>query len=425
MIPTSRVILTITFISTAIWTVRANDSVSNYSYDITKTLSNRIANLLNNVKTDQIAKLVNDLENYDGKSFECDVAHDKEPFHNKFFFGAINITASRRIVDFQKPYINCQFYVNKLVIFMSKFMVQIFTDVGAVKDTVFLYFTPVLYFHNMSIFVTKLPKNNDEAEKINVNYTYDWFSVSYTFKQTYFANLTENRKFELEALFQKPLPSLLLENINTNTKFLHSMDENFLSQPGKDLNSTHPQFLTNEQQHYYFIPNIPFYWFNLYNVTIKGLWNFNSLGKNNTIGENAYTLIVKNVRGSLTLDYGCETEKPLELDFMTDTLFISVRYEYDVDENLLINETNVEARDYHVILLDTQITHRQAALIMQKIESAVALSIWPSVKTWNNSNQQSNMYESENVLETVFSQTTQKPDTKSIKQLFSKWIPFN
>ncbi|KAL6986586.1 hypothetical protein U1Q18_051276 [Sarracenia purpurea var. burkii] len=122
----------------------------------------------------------------------------------------------------------------------------------------------------------------------------------------------------------------------------------------------------------------------------------------------------------MTLDYGCEIEKPLELNFIADSIFISADF--------MTNQSNVEARDYHVIrtAIGTPVTNRQAAVIMQQIEFAIASSLLPCMTPWKSVNQASSIYDMEHPLEKMFAHTaTDKPDSKSIKQLCKKWIPFN
>lgn len=172
-------------------------------------------------------------------------------------------------------------------------------------------------------------------------------------------------------MFYKAMPSLLLDYIKNHHQFPLALDENFLTQPEKAINLAHPKFSQHRQQHYFFLPNVIFYWFNLRNVSIGGLWNFYSLNANETLTNSTNTLLVKNIRGSMTLDYGCEIEKPLELNFIADSIFISADF--------MTNQSNVEARDYHVIrtAIGTPVTNRQAAVIMQQIEFAIASSLLP------------------------------------------------
>ncbi|XP_065208642.1 uncharacterized protein LOC135837335 [Planococcus citri] len=441
----AEVISTITFVFAAICTVQADSSQSNYSYDITKSLSSCIANLFCNAEPAEAEKFINRTENCDGISSEYEVAHEEEPFHNKLFYRVVNVSAAKRIIDYERSHVEFKFRDNtrEVAVFSPKILYHIHSEVGAVKDTVYSRFHPVLYFLNLTIIATRRSKNFNEPDDVSLNYTYSWSSINFMHKTWYCEQISIDRKAELEKLFTTAVQSMFYKYVNVNYK--NALDETFLSQPEKDLNSTHPQFLTNQQQHYYFIPSIPFYWFNLRNVIIKGLWNFYSLDINKTLSDTINTLEVKNVRGSLVLDYGCETgkplevnftseknirgslildqgcgtEKPLELNFIIDSFLISIDF--------LKNESNVEARDYKVIRTGSNIpiTDRQAALIMRKVESAVALLIWPSMKTWKTSTQPSNLYESENIVEKAFAERTEKPDVKSLKILFNRWIPFN
>ena len=100
---------------TVICTAQTTNSTSNYSYDFTKSLSECIINLFHNAEPEQVEKYVNNLENFDQRTFEYEIAHDKEPFHNKFFFSNINVTDSRDIMNSEKARVNCQFTENKIV----------------------------------------------------------------------------------------------------------------------------------------------------------------------------------------------------------------------------------------------------------------------------------------------------------------------
>lgn len=164
--------------------------------------------------------------------------------------------------------------------------------------------------------------------------------------------------------------------MNSSHKFVSALISLFL-QPKKDIIHTIPDFFDLENKYYYYIPNVRFQFFNLKNIRIRGLSNFQSFKSNDQLGDLVHTLTMENIRGNFTLDYKSKNQtisKPLEMDFTADYLDISV----DSEER----RVNVQAQDFRVVLSesDTPLTYDQSAIMMHHIESAIATSILPFIK---------------------------------------------
>lgn len=167
------------------------------------------------------------------------------------------------------------------------------------------------------------------------------------------------------------LSKLLRENYKTNQEFPKSLRTLFKAYSGskKTLLSTHPDFFTNDNKYYYLIPKISFFCFNLKNVFIRGLWHLEWLKINTGLSIFTHSLMIRNVQGSVVLDFGTTQEKPVELQFKIDYFSISIDGK----------SVNVDARCYSVNKTNTPLSYRQSALIMQRIELAVASSVLPTM----------------------------------------------
>lgn len=165
------------------------------------------------------------------------------------------------------------------------------------------------------------------------------------------------------------------DNINHNEKFIHVLHSSFCHNPKQGILSSYPHFPFNEEQYYYFIPELTFYGVKLVNMKIEGLSNFVSLKPNCTFGNSAYTLLVKKIRGNMYIDNKeFQNLSFHEMKFAIDYLFITVDYE--------TKRLVVEARDYKVIQASTKPPRESvfATAIMRSIETAIASQIMLSLE---------------------------------------------
>lgn len=186
--------------------------------------------------------------------------------------------------------------------------------------------------------------------------------------------LSSKQEDELTKEIHHVLPELLRQHINRNPEFSKAFDDisKIYHQPSY-ITSSYPNFLSHRDLYYYFIPEIPFYGFHLRNVVMQGLGNIESFEIDSNSDIFTHTLLVQNIRGSMTLDYGCETETPLELNYAIGYLTISTKQNTDL--------VHVEAKGGSVNLTSgSSLTYLQSAVMMEKIESAVASSLMPLKK---------------------------------------------
>lgn len=169
---------------------------------------------------------------------------------------------------------------------------------------------------------------------------------------------------------------MLQTNINRNSEFALSLYEIFetYNQPHAELVSQNPDFSSNPQKYYYLIPKFPFLCFTLKEIVIFGLSNFDSFKVHKTSPIFTQTLLMKNLTGGVILDYKSASEKPLELYFEINSLFVSKKYETRC--------IYVQAKYTSINLakLSGTLTFRQKEVLMNGLESAIASSILPSAK---------------------------------------------
>ncbi|XP_065208586.1 uncharacterized protein LOC135837291 isoform X2 [Planococcus citri] len=171
--------------------------------------------------------------------------------------------------------------------------------------------------------------------------------------------------------------------------------------------SNHSNLLENHHRYEYFIPNVSSIWFDLTNITIFGLANFKSFNAvvkkdDSFIGA----LLMRDIEGTMILDYGSLIEAPIELNFNASCIEILIKRSGD--------RVYVEAQNYKIT--PTMSDHR-SAVTMQRIEYAIAASMWPSMNVFWKEHQLRRIYDPES--------PHRKTDWNTIAQLFNKSIPFD
>ncbi|XP_065208585.1 uncharacterized protein LOC135837291 isoform X1 [Planococcus citri] len=167
----------------------------------------------------------------------------------------------------------------------------------------------------------------------------------------------------------------------------------------------------------YSISTFPYFCFNLRNITIRGLVNYQVLNK--TAEPFVYTLWIKDILGIMILDYNSTVETPMQMNFVAEHISISI----DLKKNLI----NVQAQNYWVVRAAEQalLTDHRSEIIMQHVESAIATTLMPSMKFGLIKNQTYKIYDMESPTGKMLDKIAQKSDWKTIKEMLSEWVPFN
>ncbi|XP_065208579.1 uncharacterized protein LOC135837287 [Planococcus citri] len=205
-------------------------------------------------------------------------------------------------------------------------------------------------------------------------------------------SLTDEQKEQLKKSIKSVLPTLVIDTIRNDDQYAETLNKSIFRWPKKDLESTVPDFQDSESQYYYLIREVPFPLFNLKNIVIRGLSNFESLKSDDQLDDLAHVLTIANVRGSLMVDYKAvnkTSSKSSKLDFTADRLVITVSSNKD--------RVNVEARDYRITRSesDVPLSFDQSAMMVHNIESAIASSLMRFKKVWWKESQSLKKYDNE------------------------------
>ncbi|XP_065208597.1 uncharacterized protein LOC135837300 [Planococcus citri] len=393
-------------------------------HDISSSLPNWIATIFQ--KAD--AKDINDAlvnafasaEYHRVRLLEYNITRELEPFQSKIIFYDVNFYT--HAIDARKTYPytlkTWKLSDNKICLTTEKMRITLEGEVRPKKDQFYAFFFTTLHFKNFVL--EAIPASNDPYNvKFSFNVSYDRYYVRHheTFEEINWPKryLTYTQRNELTTTITPILPQLLREHIDRNPKFSETIDQivKIVDQPSENI-SAYPNLQSYRNQYYYQyqIPKIPFFSFCLKNLVIEGLLNLESL-KVDTDAESSiftHTLLMKNIRGNMILDYGSKKQKPLELNYVIDYLSISIKK----DSGLV----HVTARSYSVNRTATSspLSYRQSANIIQKIECAAADVLVPSKLAWKTCDIESDIGEIE---------ITNDSDWKSIERKYSDWIPFN
>lgn len=380
-----------------------------YENDVTKHMDSWISKIMK-INSASSKKLFSRITQNKIQNYVYDMDREIDRLGKKLHFRDVYMN----VTEYKSPQINWKFSENKMGLFIKEFTIRMMGTILETSNSIFSRFDTCLDLENVTFTLSIT-----EDEKTSFEFTQDkswlWFTddMKIYWKQESYSGendeVTLSQKQELEKVFLLALPVLLRENFDTNDEFAKSIRTVFkaYSGPRKTLISTHHDFFSNkENKYYYLIPKIPFFCFNLKNVFIRGLWNLEWLKINTGISIFTHSLMIRNVQGSLILDFGTPQEKPVELRFKIDYFSISTDSK----------SVNVDARCFIVNKTDTPLAYRQSALIMQRIESAVANSLVPSL-------QNRRTYEIDTPVEQI--KITDKTDWKTIRSSFHEWIPFN
>ncbi|XP_065208611.1 uncharacterized protein LOC135837313 [Planococcus citri] len=347
------------------------------------------------------------------KQFEYNISNQETDLNKKIFFQEITFGANPLIEYTNKKaqQIHWKFAENKIIVSFEElyFRVEIRARSRAENGDKFEDVATYPKFKNFTLTVVK---SHTKEDQITYDFTHsgidDWED---TFWHTV-GNLTLEEKDQINRLIKPTLPTILRENLNTNTKLIYELDDLFQSydNPRKKLSSTHTDFSNNPQKYYYLIAEIPFFNFVLKHVVIYGLWNFESYKVHATHGIFTHTMLVRNIEGTMTLDYGSEKEPPLELNFHINCFILSKQ-----DDTECVYG---QAKYYTVTRTRTNVllSSLQSEVVINQLESALASALLSSKKVGK-------ICDVEMPLEKLKISNTS--DWKSIKEFYNGWIPFN
>ncbi|XP_065208594.1 uncharacterized protein LOC135837296 [Planococcus citri] len=388
-------------------------------YDITSSLPDWIAKIL---ETDQ-ALNVNDAvkaafasaEHHRVQVLEYNITHAVEPFQSKVVFYDTNFYTHPVDAAETLPFTlhSWKSSGNTICLSTPKFRITLEGEIRAERDQFYASYFTTLHFEKFvlnAIRVTNDPNDVQFSYMLSFENYYVYHhgsSVDIKWPQ---GDLTEDQKTELNNAIKPMMPLLLGEHMIRNPRFSETFDRisKTFNQPSEII-SAHPNFLNHREQYYYLVPEIPFYGFTLNNVVIQGVLNIDSFDMNKESPIFTHTLLMKNIQGSMTLNYGSEHRAPLGLKYAIDYLSISTKEGTDI--------VHVEAKSYSVNRTSgAALSYRQSANIIQKIESAVVASLLPAKRAWKT-------YDMEPEIGQI--QVTNASDWKQIEKTYSNWIPFN
>ncbi|XP_065208580.1 uncharacterized protein LOC135837288 [Planococcus citri] len=388
----------------------------NYENDVTKQVDDWIARLFKITK-ESMKKLFSRISTTTLNDFSFDIDQEIPPLGNKFHFRDVYMNVS----EFRSPQLDWRFSENKMIIFLSEFTVRMLGYLLKPSNAHYTGFDTHLDLENIS-FTFALNADEKISQDFRQNESWLWYSVDAKWRARFYEfdeyeYSPHDKRNELEKELLPAAVALLRENLNRNPQFADSLRTIFAiySDRRKSLVKMHPDFFTMRDKYYYLIPNIPFFCFNLKKVIIQGLWNLELFKVNK---GNAAKIVIKDVHGSLNLDFGTSQETPLELKFKIDLISLSVQYETLV---------SVDARSYSVSRDDSFLPYRQSTLIMQQLEMAIAQALlFVSFKEFSwSENQLSKIEEIESPIREILNKNSDKSDWQAFKQTLREWIPFN
>ncbi|XP_065208606.1 uncharacterized protein LOC135837310 [Planococcus citri] len=269
-------------------------------------------------------------------------------------------------------------------------------------------------FRNVTSTASRL-YTRDNGLKITYSYDFTHSSVDYRTKSA------EDKK-QLDRVILPILPTILRDqHVSTNQKTIRELEDVFqeYEKPSLEMISTRPDFLSNPQKYYYLIPRTPIFCFILKRIVIHGISNFESYKTHCELYIHTYrdeifthTLLIRNLQGSMTLDYQSEKEKALKLNFQVDCFNLTKK-----DDTYCVHG---HAKDYTITRANTNVSlsSLQSEVIMNRLESALAsaLSGLPSMKIGQ-------ICDVEIPIEKI--ETSNCSDWETMKESYKEWIPFN
>ncbi|XP_065208607.1 uncharacterized protein LOC135837311 [Planococcus citri] len=345
--------------------------------------------------------------------FEYNIGNQENNSHAKYIFQNIRFRApygTEGAVVVQQ--INWKLSESKISTFFDQLRflidVEVKTGIGNYEKKISMY----ARFKNLTL--TALGSyTKDDYLKITHDFTCN--AVEYWTESDYLqGNLTYEDKKQIHREIKPILPTILRKSLNTSQKSIQKIDDLFqeYEKPRQEIISVHPDFMSNPLKYYYLIPKIPFFCFILKRIVIHGLSNFESYQAQTSFRLFTHTLLIRNIQGSMTLDYRSEKEKSLKLNFQIDCFILSKKDGSDC--------IYAQAKYYTITRrkTNTTLSGRQSGVIINRLESVLASRLLglPSKKI-------EQICDVEMPVEKI--EISNCSDWKTIKESYKEWIPFN
>ncbi|XP_065208605.1 uncharacterized protein LOC135837308 [Planococcus citri] len=319
--------------------------------------------------------------------------------------------------------ITWKFSESKISAFLEGFHFYIYGDVK-IKTSVSNYEKSskiAMYptFKNFTLTsLASYTKDND----LKITHDFTCTSVDYWKASLWYGgNLTADCEYtkQLDREIKQILPTIFRKSLNNSQTYITRFNVVVIQayeQPRQEIISVHPDFLNNSQKYYYLIPKIPFLCFILKRIVIHGLSNFESFKTRRSLEEDpkifTHTLLIRNIRGSMTLDYRSELEKALKLNFQINSFNLTKK-----DRTYCVYG---HAKDYTITRANTNVSlsSLQSEVVMNRLQSALASALLrlPSKKSGQ-------FGDLEMALEKI--KISNSSDWETIKESYKKWIPFH
>ncbi|XP_065208571.1 uncharacterized protein LOC135837284 [Planococcus citri] len=398
------------FLMKEITSIRSSTRESR-KHDLTIHLNRTINKLFQSVKTVIVTHLLKKIQNLEPQTYEYNLTHPIDGFQDRIIFRDTSIQ------DFclymSSKHIDYDFINDKIQIVLHEADVHFGADVHSAEDTYYGSFFAVMEIESKCLInVVKLPETDPGYKIFQIDMQFfDLNNITY---RIFNESVTNNTKLVKE--IESRLPSILLDNMNNNEILTQALYDSYGFQPKKHLIAKRKNFSNNEPQYYYRIPTAQYFCFNLKNITIKGLSNFQSLKYHRFPRTAIHTLLIKDVRGNATLDYGRESDPPLRLHFYIDYLTISQDGFADrYGRGFKVGGHWCSVRR---VRGNTSLTNVQTEGVIRSIESAFAFSLTPQLDVWK-------AHEMENPIGQKCSELLASLSWEEMKESFKKWIPFN
>ncbi|XP_065208572.1 uncharacterized protein LOC135837285 isoform X1 [Planococcus citri] len=415
------------FLTKEITSIRASYSTSKKS-DITKYLNSTIHKIFRSAKSVALTCLLKKIQNHEPKTYEYNLTRKVQGFRDQIVFR--NVTFPSLWSDeLATKYMEYDFLNNRIQIGLDRVHIEchcdiyVFSDNGTTYRSIFwtgIVFGDYEFWkprvdNTCIINLTKLPKTNLENTFTIDMRIPDSSNIGYRFHYSWNHNKAVAQNNDLMEEIKSKLPSVLLENMNHNEKLIQALNNSYGFRPKRHLLAKRKNFSHNEYQYHYRIPTAKYFCFKLINISISGMSNFQSLKHYRSPDKKPiHTLWIKDIRGNATLDYGRESESPLELNFHAEYLSISRdRFTggyYGRGFKVATHWASVSRAKEDIPLT---IVHSEC--IWRSIESALAFSLKP----------ESIVDEMETPLKPKCSEIPSSLSWEDMKQSYEKWIPFN
>ncbi|XP_065218567.1 uncharacterized protein LOC135844330 [Planococcus citri] len=337
-----------------------------------------------------------------------------EDLHTKFYF--VNIYFHIKHKKNKASQILWKFQENNIMAFFEKlnFEMNLRAKVPLGNSTIISDANIYPTFNNFTF--TAIASYTDDDSKITYNISNITHSGIDSWQQNEWWNpdLTNPDKNQLEVEIKRAAPTILQQILNNNQNFSGKLDEIFqvYEKSRKEIISTYADFSNNSQKYFYHIPQIPLFCFTLKHIVISGLTNFESYEVGRGISGNfVHSLLVRNIQGTLSLDYGFENEPDLDLRFQIDRFTLSKKHGTADDVHGQAKYYKVTRTKSNILLSD-----RHSEVIMNRLESALATALLSLNKAWKACDIECEIGQIE---------ITNSSDWRTIVEKYSDWIPFN